>query len=227
MRYALLASLAASILFAAGGSAQTIPSPYRYVEDTQSAGPFGGWLVTDRGDNEIGPHSAPIIGGRYTVRLSGPLSGEVGLATIPTQRTVQQRISATGDSLRLQALGDVNSLILLGEAGLRFHITGPRPWTGLAPYASLSAGGVWDALGTSDLEEAVAADQRVEFGPGFAVGAGLGTDWFLSERFVLRVEARDYLWRLTTPIGLTPAARQEETEWANNIGLTLGIAIYF
>lgn len=227
MRFALWASLAVLFLFAPAGAAQTIPSPYRYVETTQSAGIFAGWLVTDTGENQIGPHSGPILGARYTVRLSGPLSGEVGLATIPSQRTVFRRASAAGDSLRLEAVEDVNSLVLLGEAGLRFHLTGPRTWNGLAPYAALSGGGVWDVLGASEADEALDATQRVEFGPGFAVGGGAGTDWFLSERFVLRIEARDYLWRLTTPQGLTQDGQQEETEWTNNVGLTLGVALYF
>lgn len=226
MRFAHLASVAALLLFASRGAAQTIPSPYRYVEPTQSVGVFAGWLLTDTGDNGTGPLSGPILGARYTVRLSGPLSGEVGLGTIPTQRTVRRRASAAGDSLRLERVGDVNSLILLGEAGLRFHLTGPRTWNGLAPYTALTAAGVWDVLGSSDLDEALESSQRVDFGPGFAVGVGAGTDWFLSERLSLRLEARDYLWRLTTPPGLT-RADEEDTQWTHNLGLTLGIAVYF
>lgn len=227
MRYTLLASFAAFLFWAPQGAAQSIPSPYRYVESTQSASVFAGWLLTDTGDNETGPHSAPLIGGRYTVRLSGPLSGEVGLGIVPSQRTVQRRISAVGDSLRLEPVEDVNALVLMGEAGLRFHLAGPRTWNGLAPYVAASGGGVWDVLGTSSVDETLEETQRVDFGPGFAVGVGAGTDWFLSERLALRLEARDYLWRLTTPPGLTQAGQQEETQWTNNLGLTLGVAVYF
>jgi hypothetical protein len=227
MRYALQASFAAFLLFAPGAAAQSIPSPYRYIEATQSASAFAGWLLTDTGDNETGPQSGPLLGGRYTVRLSGPLSGEVGLGILPTQRTVQRRISAAGDTLRLEPVEDVNALVLIGEAGLRFHLTGPRTWKGLAPYVAASGGGVWDVLGTSSVDETLEESQRVDFGPGFAVGLGAGTDWFLSERLALRLEARDYVWRLTTPPGLTQAGQQEETQWTNNLGLTLGVAVYF
>lgn len=226
MRYALLASLALLLLSTPGAEAQSIPSPYRYIETTQSAGAFAGWLITGKGDDEIGPHSAPLFGGRYTVRLSGPLSGEAGLAASPGQRTVQRRLSAAGDSVELEAVDDVSSLVLIGEAGLRFHVTGPRTWNGLAPYLALTGGGVWDVLGTSEVDEALEESQRVDFGPGFAVGFGAGTDWFLTERLSLRLEARDYLWRLETPPGLTQAQRAE-TQWTHNVGLTLGAALHF
>jgi len=226
MRHALLAGLAAVLLLAPRGEAQTVPSPFRYIELTQSASGYAGWLLTDRGEPEIGPHSGPIVGGRYTVRLSGPLSGEVGLAASPGERTVLRRLSAAGEALRLEPVDDVTSLVLIGEAGLRFHVTGPRTWNGLAPYAALTAGGVWDVMGRSDAEEGLESSQRVSFGPAFAVGIGAGTDWFLSERLALRLEARDYLWRLQTPEGLTEV-RRTQNQWTNNLGLTLGAALYF
>lgn len=226
MPFALLASLVALLLSATAGSAQTIPSPYRYIEQTQSASVFAGWLVTNTGNAETAPHSGPLLGSLYTVRLSGPLSAEVGLAASPTQRTVQRRGALVGDSLRLEAVGDVNALVLLGEAGLRFHITGPRTWNGLAPYTALSLGALWDVLGSSDLDETLEESQRLDFGPGFAVALGAGTDWFLSERLAVRLEARDHVWRLETPAGLT-AARQADSQWTHNLGLTLGVALYF
>ncbi len=226
MRHVLPASLALFLLAAGRGEAQDIPSPYRYVESTQSAGAFAGWLATGTGDNEIGPHSGPLLGGRYTVRLSGPLSGEVGFAASPTQRTVRRRVSAAGDSLELEAVGEVNALVLLADAGLRFHVTGPRTWNGLAPYLALTGGAVWDVLGSSDLDGTIEESQRVEFGPGFAVGLGAGTDWFLTERLALRLEARDHLWRLETPAGLT-RTQESDTQWTHNPGLTLGAALYF
>jgi hypothetical protein len=226
MRHALLASLALLLLAAARGEAQAIPSPYRYIELTQSAGAFAGWLATGEGDDEIGPHAGPLVGGRYTVRVSGPLSGEVGLAVSPTQRTVQRRTSAAGDSVTREPVEDVSALVLIGDVGLRFHLTGPRTWNGLAPYLALGGGGVWDVLGESDVDATLESSQRVDFGPAFAVGIGAGTDWFLTERLALRLEARDYLWRLETPAGLT-RLQQAETQWTHNVGLTLGAALYF
>ena len=40
------------------------------------------------------------------------------------------------------------------------------------------------------------------FGPAFAVGAALGTDWFPNQRTSLRVELGGRLWRMRTPTGL-------------------------
>jgi len=226
MRYALRLSLLLLVLCAGRAGAQSVPSPFRYIEPTQSAGAFVGWLVTDRGDLEIGPHSGPILGGRYTIRLSGPLSGEVMAGTIATQRTVQRRASAAGDSVVLEALGETNSLILLADAGLKFHLTGPRTWHGIAPFGVLTGGVLWDALGESDLEGAVEQNQRVDFGPGFAVSIGAGTDWFPTDRLSVRADARDYLWRLGIPEGLT-RNQQSQNEWANNLALTLTVSLHF
>jgi hypothetical protein len=83
-----------------------------------------------------------------------------------------------------------------------------------------------DFAGSSDLEEDLAEGEVVDFGPAFAVGVGAGTDWFLTERLSVRLEARNHLWRLTTPQAFTTTG-EEDTEWTNNLGLTLGAALYF
>jgi opacity protein-like surface antigen len=229
MRLASLLSLAlgAALLAASAPAvAQTIPSPYRYIERTQSLAAFGGYLATDRGDFGIGPHSAPLFGATYTIRFAGPVSGELAVGGIPTERTVVQLLAAAGDSAQLIPLGDVNSFLLSAEAGLRLHLTGPRTFRGFAPYLVATGGLVADLVRDSELEETIEETQRVDFGPAFAVGIGAGTDWFLTERLALRLEARDRLWRITAPEGLTQT-RRSESEWTNNLGVTLGAALYF
>ena len=228
MRQALSVTLAlaAALVSPHLARAQDISSPYRYVEPTQSAAAFAGYLATDRGEVGFGPHSAPMLGGTYTIRLSGPLAGEVSVAGAPTQRTVVQRLSLGGQPSAIREIGDTDALLLLADAGLRFTLTGPRTWRGFAPYLAASGGLVIDVLGSSELEETIEATQRVDFGPAFAVSVGAGADWFLTERLALRLEARDRLWRLTTPEGLSESRRQE-SEWTNNLAVTLGAAFYF
>lgn len=228
MRHVSFVALALLALSGAGSSAaaQQVPSPYRYVEATQSAGVFGGYLFTDRGELGIGPHSGPLAGALYTIRFSGPLSGEVGVAGMPSERTVFQRVAVSSDSSAMQPLGDVSAFVLTAHAGLRFHLTGPRTWRGLAPFVAANGGVVADLRGQTELDEALASSQRVDFGPAFAVGLGAGTDWFLTERLTLRLEVQDRVWRLTAPEGLSGTGTRE-SEWIHNFGVTLGSALYF
>src|SRR5687767_3939111 len=69
-------------------AAQTITSPYRYVEEKQSLALVGGYLATSRGDLDLAPGSAPILGLEYAGRLSGPVYGQVGLSFLPGNRRV-------------------------------------------------------------------------------------------------------------------------------------------
>lgn len=223
MSNARLALLAFALLAPSTAFAQAISSPLRYVEETQSLGAFAGYLLTDRGELDLGPHSAPLFGANYTIRFAGPLSGEVSLGGAPSRRTVYAQ--APGDSVP-QERGEVSAFLLLAEAALKFHLTGPRTWHGLAPYGVGGVGLVGDLAGSTALEDEINETQRFDFGPGFAVSLAAGTDWVPSERLAFRIEVRDRLWRLTTPTGLTATGR-EEAAWTNNFAITLGAALLF
>lgn len=206
----------------AAGAAQTIPSPYRYIEESQNISLFGGYLHLDPGELNVGPQSAPIVGARYNIRFGGPLAGDVALSFLPSQRTIHA--APVGADSTLIPLGEANAPLLMGEAGLRFQITGPRTWHGLAPYVSATGGLIMDLAGRDDLEEELPENQRVEFGPAFAVGLSAGTDWFLTERISLRAAGQGYLWRMTLPEGLVG---REDSEWLRGLGGTLGVALHF
>lgn len=216
---AVVAVIAAA--FPAPAAAQSIDSPYRFVERSQSLELYGGYFVTERGERDLGPHSAPLVGLRYGGRLAGPVVAGAGVSFIPSKRTVYE---ADGSADELVALGDVDAPLVMGEASLRFYLTGERTWNGLSPYLGASLGIIANLAGASDLEEELPAEERVDFGPTFAVGGSLGTDWFLTERISLRAAGMTQLWRFTTPAGL---AGREETEWLNGYGGTLGVAFHF
>jgi opacity protein-like surface antigen len=235
-RTALL--LASALLLGPGAAAaQTIPSPFRRIETTQSVHVFGGYLVPDRNVSltdstsvPFGPEAAPVFGVRYQVRASGPLSVEGSFAISPTQR----RLFAPeylNDSTRIEPedLGvDVPALVAMGDIGLRFHLTGPRTWNGLAPFVVGMGGLVGDLAGGHPAEEEAEIDatERFRLGPGFAVGAGLGTDWFPTQNVSLRLELTGRLWRMNTPEGFS-IARTERGEWNPVGGLTVGGAFHF
>jgi hypothetical protein len=228
MRYALLATLflACSLTLLRPLQAQQITSPYRFIETSHSLGIYAGYLLTDPGTPAVGPQNAPIVGIRYNLRLTGPLSGEAAISFAPSERQVI-RDDTLVQGINPQPTGETPAMnLLFAEAGLRFHVTGARTWRGLAPYAVVTGGVAADLSGRTEADEALPEVQRFRFGPSFALGAGVGTDWFLSERLSLRLEARNHILRLQIPAGVQEALRSEN-RWTNNFGLSLGTAFHF
>ena len=228
----LALALAAS---ARATAAQTVTSPYEYIEETQSTGLFGGYLITDAdvGINDstsvaMGVRSGPMFGVRYQVRASGPLDIEGSIGISPTTR----RLFAAGfnaDSTVIVAEDletEVPATVLMADLGLRFHLTGPRTWNGLAPFVGASGGLVGDIRGAFAEEQDLADDELFRFGPSFAVGAGLGTDWFPTSSASLRVELQGRLWRVSTPDGFLPGT-VERSEWNPVVGISVGGALHF
>ncbi len=235
-RTALLLALA----LAAGAravAAQTIPSPYRHIEQTQSAGVFGGYMfndpdigLTDSTSLPIGLRSGPLFGVRYQVRASGPLSVEGSIGVSPTDRrlfgVITRADSTIGDPVDLETT--VPATLLMADVGLRFHLTGPRTWNGLAPFVVGTGGLAADVRGTADEEEDVREEALFRFGPAFAVGAGLGTDWFPTRNASIRIEAGGRLLRMSTPnafLGGNPNA--ERSEWNPAVSVSVGGAFHF
>lgn len=227
-RTALVLTLGLLALFvpSAAADAQTIPSPYRYVERAQSLALFGGYLFTDRGESGLGPASAPHISLEYAGRFAGPLSGIVEVGVLPSERAVFARTASTPADAPPSEIGQADALVLLAQAGLRLSITGPRTWNGIAPFVGATGGLVSTVSDRGEAEAALPDNQRVDLGPAFAVAVHAGTDWFLSERVSARLTVRDQLWRLVQPSALAVTGR-EQREWANNIGVSLGAAFYF
>lgn len=235
-RTALLASVL--LLGATTAAAQTIPSPYRHVETAQSAGAFVGYLwvdsnitLTDSTEAAMGPASAPAFGLRYSIRASGPLSVEGTLLVSPSERKlfVPEFINDSSAVIASETDVTVPSTIVSLQAGLRFSITGARTWRGLAPFVAASAGLVGDIRGTLNEEEDAELDEAevFRFGPAFAVGAALGTDWFVSENTSVRVELSGQLWQMETPSGFLFIRATGQDEWNPVAGLSVGGAIHF
>lgn len=236
-RTALLAALAL-VAGARAAGAQTILSPYQHIEPTQSIGVTLGYLltdphvsITDSTSVELGHQSAPMIGLRYQVRASGPLSVDVSVSASHGERKLfAPDYNADSTVVTPADLGvNVASTVVMADVGLRFHLTGARTWKGLAPFVAGSGGLVGDIQGTLDEETTaeLGATDVFRFGPSFAVGAALGTDWFPRQNASLRVELQGRLWRMQTPTGFLPDRTTEPSEYNPVLGITVGGAIHF
>lgn len=207
-------------------TAQTITSPYRHIETAQSVSPFAGYLATQRGELGLGLASGPTFGLRYAGRFAAPVAGIVRATVTPSERTVYTRPDPNDLTSPLSPLGDASATILSIEAGIRLLLTGPRTWNSLAPFIE-ATGGLISVAGSRMAEETeLPASQIVDFGPAFAGGVAVGTDWFLTDRISTNLSVQGLLWRLSIPEGLSSTG-SEEAEWTRNAGITIGGAFHF
>lgn len=228
--------LAILVLAAGAASAQSVPSPFRYIERQSSVEILGGYLFTDATieidslrSAEFGARSAPMVTARFNRRFGGPLSGNLGLTFVASDRKV---ISAAEgqDSVfvgPLETGETVSAPILMLEGGLRFHITGDRTFRGFAPFVAATGGIATEVGGRAGAERELPKDERFDFGPAFAVGGAAGLDVFLSQRMSLRTELSYRIWRLGVPEGFATARNADIDVWKGNAGVSVGAAFHF
>lgn len=222
------ALLVGSLLAAAPASAQSIPSPYRFIEKGQEGGAWVGHFSTGTGKYGFGPKSAISYGVRYGVELSGPLALEGVASLTPTERDIVNPARDEGD----RVVGDPAEVaLLLVEARLRFALTGRRTWHGLHPYAFVGAGLGLDVRGNQQEDERVLEDDRFDFGTKFIGSTGAGARWILRERLVVRLEGALQLYQLKTPGGFQDPDRNlgtvPDSEWMSGKTVSLGLAWLF
>lgn len=236
IRAAALSCMA--VLLASPAAAQSIDSPYRFVEGSHAIWAFGGAVFTDRGTIDIGPGSGYAAGLGYNLRISGPFNLGVRAAYFPTDRRVYDDTSAPADSVELRAdpmfgleqVGRAELSLVVLDASLRFDITGPRTWYRLQPYALIGAGGVLVASQDNTAEEALPQDLelRVRFRNGFTGHVGGGVEVHVSEHFTLRLDARDVLWKIHVPQDFRTSGRViDDEQWVQTAHLSLGLNVRF
>jgi hypothetical protein len=208
-------------------NAQSIQSPYRFVDKTQAVSIFAGYVATTKGSVGLGPESAPLIGARYSIRLSGPFVIELEPAFFKSTRDV--RDTTVVDSAR-KVVGEGDVALLVVNGGLRFNITGPRTWNRLQPFLLFGGGAAIDLSGSSPDDDLVTAEARFDFGTSFAGAIGGGVEWFASDRFTVRLDARNALWKIETPLAFMADAFGANTpgdEWVQNGWFTVGFSLRF
>lgn len=222
--------------FAGPVAGQDIGSPYDFVETSQGLRAFASYIFTDRGAIDIGPASGPAAGVGYNIRISGPFEFDAQATFFPTTRRVYDIVPADTATLRedpmagQEQIGTADLSLLLLDATLRFDITGPRTWHRLQPYALIGVGGAFRVASDNAAEENLPTDVelRVRFQNGFTGHVGAGFEWHATDRFAVRADARDILWKLHVPSGFfQPGIQIDDEQWVQNAQLSLGLVFRF
>lgn len=217
--------LAGLALAASAAHAQTIPSPYEYVDERHAVSVFGGHVFTESGRLDLGPRNGPIFGARYSLRVGGPFTLEAGASLFPTTRMVHDSTVVDG---QLEQVGTVDQSIGILDAALRFNVTGPRTYRGLQPFLLAGLGLARDFSSLSSTEADIDPQARFRFGTRFAGQIGAGVEWFALRRVAIRAEARDIFWRLTTPQAIVRQNLDTPSrEWVQNYSLSIGLSYHF
>jgi hypothetical protein len=227
VRLGVILGLAAAS-FPTQGRGQVVPSPYRFIDSRQEAGPLLAFVSPGTGRFGYGPKPGLALGGRYGIHLGGPIGAEGVVLLLPTNRDLIDPGRVEGD----RVVGEVPSHLLLLDARLRLSLTGDRTWNGLNPILFAGGGVGFDLAGESSEEDALLLEQdHFEFGTSFEGVMGAGVRWFASDRFLVRADLGLYLWQLESPPGFREAARGfegvAEKEWVSGPSFSLGAAFHF
>lgn len=205
--------------------AQTIPSSYEYLEQKQEIGPFVGHISTNAGRFGFGPKGGTVLGVRWGIEMSGPLSFEGVVGLLDSERDIVHPGREVGD----QVVGVADALMTTIDLRLKFSLMGARAWKGISPFIVFGGGMAFDAAATDTLESDLLAADRFDFGSSFYGTMGGGSRWFISDHFGLRADGVFSFWKLDTPPGFSDPDRSfeavEESEWSRGLSFTIS-ALY-
>jgi hypothetical protein len=202
-------------------AAQRIPSPFAFIEERQEAGAYIGYMGASTGRFGYGPSGGYMVGTRYAIDLSGPLSLEVSAGLVKGSRDVVNPARPEGD----RVIGEADVLLTTIDARLRLSATGARTWHGLNPFLSFGAGVVFDTENPSLTERAILdADEVFELGTKFLGTVGPGVKWHVTRHIAVRSDLGFSLWKIDAPagwgdpqLGLSSVA---ESEWVSGLSIT-------
>jgi hypothetical protein len=205
--------------------AQSIPSPYTFIDRKQEAGPYVGYMSASTGRFGYGPKGGLMLGGRWGLELSGPVSVEGVVGVLDGERDVIDPARAEGQ----RVIGQADVLLSMFDARLKFSFPGSRAWHSLSPFIVLGGGVAFDLAAESALDASLDAADQFNFGTSFFGTAGAGTRWFLSDAIALRVDGVFSLYKVDTPPGFSDPVRGflavEEGQWLQALSITVSALI--
>jgi len=203
--------------------AQTIPSPFSYLERGQEFGIFAGHMNSGSGRFGFGPKGGIMAGARYGVELSGPISFEGVVGYVDGERDVVDPGREEGDRI----IGQADASILTIDARMKFSFVGRRSWHNLSPFFTAGGGIAIDSSSPSELDRILLPADVFDFGTSFFGTLGLGSRWFLSDAIALRGDWVFSLWKIDTPPGYADPERGfiavEDGEWVWGTSFSLSL----
>ena len=203
-------------------AAQSIPSPFAFVEERQEVGPYAGYMSASTGRFGYGPSGGAMVGARYGIDLSGPLALEAAGGFVRGTRDIVNPARPEGS----RVIGEADVLLSTIELRLRLSATGARTWHGLLPFLVFGGGIVFDNEDSSLTERTVLqGDEVFDFGTKFFGTIGPGIKWHVTRALAVRTDLGFSLWKVDTPQGwgdpqyAIPSV-PESGEWVSGLSLT-------
>lgn len=168
-----------------------------------------------------------MVGVRYGLELSGPLSAEGVVSWIPTTRDVVDPSSLGGP----RTVGSVDVQIFAMDVRFKLSLTGQRTWHNLNPFLFAGAGMAWDIAQADPVDLDLAEDDRFEFETAFLGVFGGGLRWFVKDPWIVRADVGLHLWKLDAPMGFRRVDRDfgdvGSSEWANATSISIALGYRF
>ena len=196
-------------------------SPFRDIENRMDVSLVSGAFIGGGDPVGVAPKSGTYVGARYefSMGLIGA-TGRLGLA--PTKRAILDPTAPEGSRIT----GEVNSSLVLLDAGFTIGLTGRRTFHNLAPYFGVGLGFA------TDLELADA--HGYDLGPRFMFTLGAGMKWLFGSTWQVRLDATDHIFRVSYPSsyflsdpGEMPVRIGDESVSTHNLIVTVGLSYRF
>lgn len=231
-----LAVSAALLPTALSGQQERIDSPFRWREKGFRLGFFGGYHAANRGALEFGQGPATAAGTKLRLRVSSPLSLELGATYVPAERWTQDLLADGGPAV----VDTVAAGWLRTDLTAQISLTGARTWHGIQPYGLFGTGFVFgvDEGASPALADPALEVFRYDISTAPQLHLGLGFEVFPTSKIGIGFEARDYLIRLTAPDGFllqevldaieaVGGPAPQKTSWGHNLEFGILLWYYF
>ena len=163
-------------------------SPYEDVEYTQEITPMFGYTRMRHDPAGVAPRSAPMVGLRYEIGLTGPLAFSTDIVRSFSQRSVLD----PARPVLTRARGDVNSAVYALDVALALNLTGQKSWHHMIPQLRAGLGAV-----RADAKD---DSSGFSFGTPFAFSLGGGLKFVpAGGRLQLRADLTDRIFKLGYP----------------------------
>jgi len=199
-------------------------SPFRDLEYNQEFTLLGGYVRARSDPAGIAPRSAPMLGVRYELGLTGPLV----LTSDVTSTFASRNVIDPTRPLATRARGSQSSTVYSADLGLAMNLTGRKSWHSMVPQVR---GGV-GFVGSRAKDDS----SGYRFGTPFAFSAGAGLKLVPGGRFQLRADVTDRIFKLSYPDAYYRNASDNSAVlnattarsfYTHHIALTVGVSYLF